>query len=129
MEEGKNTWRKTGWENSGLAEAHRTKSIGILLNNDEELFRHLFRYGHPLRLREDSEIFEQGFKKLSSEEAILVRATLDFYNSTGDLPLWQCLWDLDYLALIRLVRAICHLREIQLEAVQGIMNDYCGPMS
>jgi hypothetical protein len=122
-------WKKTGWESSDLAEAHRTKSISILLNNDEDLFHRLFHYGPPLRLRNESDIYEQGFKLLKSGDAILIRAALDFYNSTGDLPLWECLWGLDYLVLIRLIRAICHLREIQLEGIQGIMNDYLGPVS
>lgn len=120
-------WKNKSWEGSSLAEAHRNKSISILLNYDEDLFHRLFHYGLPLRLRNDSEIYERGFKCVSSEEAILIRAALDFYDSTGDLPLWQCLWDLDYLVLIRLIRAICHLREIQLETIQGIMNDYLEP--
>jgi hypothetical protein len=121
--------RKISWKDSDLAEAHRVRSINILLNADENLFHRLFHSGAPLRLRKESDIYEHGFNILNSDDAVLVRAVLDFYNSTGDLPLWECLWNLEYLVLVRLIRAICHQREIQLEAIQGIMTDYLGPIS
>lgn len=122
-------WKQASCEGSGLAEAHRARSIGILLNADEDLFHRIFHSETPLRLRKESDIYEHGFNILNSDDAILVRAVLDFYNSTGDLPLWECLWNLDYLVLVRLIRAICHQREIQLETIQGIMSDYLGPIS
>ena len=121
--------RNSGWSDSDLARVHRAKSIGILLNQDEDLWNHLFHWGVPIRLRMNQEVFGKHFKKLSSEEQLLIRASLDLWDSTGDLLLWQCLWDLDHLVLIRLIRAMCHLREIQLETIQGIMSDYLGPVS
>jgi hypothetical protein len=116
--------RKPVWCDSELEIAHRAKSIGILLNQDEELWHYLFHRKIPHRLRDEQEIFGKQFKSLSSEERVLVRASLDIWDSTGDLPLWECLWGLDYIVLIRLIRSICHLREIQLEAIQGVMTDY-----
>ena len=121
--------KRTGWDDSDLAKAHRAKSIRILLNNDEDLWHYLFHHNPPIRLREEKELFGQSFKLLSSEEGVLVRASLDLWNSTGDLYLWEFLWDLDYLSFIRLIRAMCHLRELQLETIQGIMSDYLGPIS
>jgi hypothetical protein len=121
--------RNVGWSDSDLARAHRARGIGILLNDDEDLWHYLFHKKTPIHLRDEREIFGNQFKKLNQEEQILVFASMDLWNSTGDVPLWRCLWDLDYTALIRLIRSSCHLREIQLKAIQRIMNDYIGPYS
>lgn len=121
--------RSIGWSDSDLARTHRAKSIEILLDQDEDLWNHIFHRGVPICRLGDQEIFGRHFKSLSSEGQLLIRASLDLWDSTGDLPLWQCFWGLDHLALIRLIRAMCHLREIQLETIQGIMSDYLGPTS
>jgi hypothetical protein len=116
-------WKKSGWESSSLAETHRVKSIRFLFNDDQDLWHSIFHHNMPPRLREESELFGESFERLSSDERILVRASLDFWNSTGDLLLWECLWGLDYLVLLRLIRAICHLREIQHEAIDALILD------
>lgn len=121
--------KKMDWYNSGLAQNHRIKSIGILLNHDETLCRLLFKISSSLEIAEGKEFFKNSFKDVSAEEIVLFRAALDIWNSSGDILLWQCLWELDHLQVVQLVRAICHLRELQLEAIQGIMTDYLGPIS
>ena len=78
------------------------------------------------RLRDKKYIFGNAFNEFNSEEKLLIRASMDFLDSTGELPLHQFLWNFDQVGLIRLVRAICHLREIQLETVCEIMRDYLG---
>ena len=79
-------WRKTGWTDSDLAKAHRIRSIGILLGSHKNIWNHLFLRCMP-RLRDKKYIFGNAFNEFNSEEKLLIRASMDFLDSTGELPL------------------------------------------
>lgn len=108
----------------GWKEAQRARSNSVLCNKNPGLFSKLFKTSEPLQLREPQEVIQTVRQSEDPNWPILVRAALDIYNSSGNLSFNDCLLYLNNPSMVQLIRALCRLREIELDAIRSVLNDY-----
>lgn len=96
----------------------------MLCNKNPGLFSKLFKTSEPLQLREPQEVIQTVRQSEDPNWPILVRAALDIYNSSGNLSFNDCLLYLNNPSMVQLIRALCRLREIELDAIRSVLNDY-----
>lgn len=113
------------WDTVSLGESHRLESIAILFNTDTLLMKFIFDFEKP-RLRLNAEELLLQAKVLSSGEQLLVAAAIDIWCENGNFNFASALSALDDTNMSRLVRAICHLREIREETMHGLIDDQNG---
>ncbi|MFN8792318.1 MAG: hypothetical protein ACK5Y2_12765 [Bdellovibrionales bacterium] len=85
----------------------------------------LFDLKNP-RLRLSSEELLQQSRVFSRGEQLLVAAAIDICSENGRFNFAEALNHLDDTNVSRLVRAICHLREIREEVMHGLIDDQNG---
>ena len=113
------------WHTVSLSESHRLQAIAILLDTNTRLMKFLFDLKNPrLRLPVDKLLAES--KILSRGEQLLISAAIDIWCESGGFNFAAAINHLDDTNMSRLVRAICHLREVREEVMRGLIDDQNG---
>lgn len=113
------------WHTVNLSESHRLQAIAILLGTDTRLMKFLFDLKSP-KLRLPSADLIKHARCFSQGEQLLITAAIDIWNEDGGFNFAAALNGLDNTNVSRLVRAICHLREIREEVMHGLIDDQNG---
>lgn len=120
-----NEFKWFSWESVSISESHRLESIALLLNTDARLMKFLFDFSKP-RLRLPVDELMQQTQGLSRGEQLLVQAAVDIWCGEGNFKFAAALNTLDDTNISRLIRSICHLREIREEVMHGLIDDQNG---
>jgi hypothetical protein len=113
------------WHTVSLSESHRLQTIAILLGTDRRLMKFLFDFKNP-RLRLPTEELLKSSQCFSRGEQLLIAAAIDIWSEAGVFSFASALNHFDDTNMSRLVRAICHLREIREEVMHGLIDDQNG---
>ena len=109
------------WPSANRDERRLFESISILTDNEHSLLEFLFDPKTP-RLRKRPGILRDDSWNLQPGEMLLVRAALDIWSGSGHLAFLECLETWDKNDWINFVKAICHLKGIDLLPSEKVSN-------
>ena len=95
---------------SSLARCNKIRAIHAVFDSDERLLQFLFHHMKAELRASPTELIEEA-RVLSCGEFLLVKVALDLWCGQGGATISELLSVLDDQNLIRLMRAICILRE------------------
>lgn len=104
---------------------HLLESIYRLLGGEERLLRVLFDFEKSQWPFQDDNI-KKVILEMNSDDQILIRLAMDFWNQSGSVKLIEALELLDDLNCKRLIVAICHQKQIRKEVIHALVDDEDG---
>ncbi len=113
------------WSETNLADSRRLETIALIFKHDERLLSRLFDFQSP-RLRAPAAQLIANNADLNPSELLLIRCAIDIWNGEGHANLSEILRHWDGEVLVRLVRALCHLKEIRNEVMHALIDDENG---
>jgi hypothetical protein len=111
------------WEVMSVQDSKRLEVISLLFDGDETLLRFLFNLRRPELRKTRSELLLEA-QRLGTGERILIEIAMDTWDREGRFS--DVFNKLDGENLVRLVRAICHLKEIRNEVMHALIDDENG---
>lgn len=101
---------------TGSGQRHLRSCIAVLFGHDEDLLRFFFSHKEPvLRLSAKAMLREAGEGLLSTQDTLLVRVALEYWNRQGYARLGDMLSEWDSKCWLRFVHSILMLEELETE--------------